>query len=380
MSLSVLCPTRDPGPQVRALLEPLRAIADEIVVAADSTAPEEHLGHYAAVADRVLRFDRGPRHSALSWLHAQCRGDWILLLAGDEVVSGELLEALPELIARRDAQQVAFTLRWLWPNPGRWLTGAPWYPDFQTRLMRNDGTLRFRGLAHEVAVPAAPARFVDLPIWHLSLLASGVEARRAKVAANVATRSGLVAEGGGELNAAYYLPEDRLAAPATEAVPAADRARIEAVLRASWPAPPVPDVPITGRDEIDPFWAQRDAGAGADALRCTITLLDATPVRMQRGTVRTLYARVRNEGPEPWSWGMDGLPPFRLGVRWQGPDLPHEGRAGLPCDVPVGADVIVPVHITPPDRAGRFILELDMLLEHVRWFECGLPVAVEVVG
>jgi hypothetical protein len=383
MSLTVLCPTRDPGPRVRALLEPLRGIADEIIVAADSTAPEEHLGHYAAVADRVLRFERGPRHSALAWLHAQCRGDWILLLAGDEVISSELLDALPELLDRRDAQQVSFTLRWLWPTSDRWLVGAPWYPAFQTRLMRNDGTLRFRGLKHELALPTSPERFVDLPIWHLSLLVSDVDARRVKVATNVTERTGLVAADGSELNASFYLPEDRTD-PVTAAVPDADRARIDAVLHASGEPLPIPHVPVAGRDEIDPLWGLRDPAAVRRPLRCEITLLDETPVRMVRGQQRTIFARVRNLGPEPWTWGLDGLPPFRLGFRWQGDGLqgaglPPEGRAALPCDVPVGGEAIVPVDVEPPERAGRFELELDMVLEHVEWFGCGLAVAVDVV-
>ena len=378
MSLTVLCPTRDPGPRVRALLEPLRAIADEILVAADSTAPEEHLGHYAAVADRVLRFDRGPRHSALSWLHAQCKGDWILLLAGDEVVSSELLDALPELTARRDAQQVSFTLRWLWPDSGRWLSGTPWYPDFQTRLMRNDGTLRFRGLFHELAVPTSPSRFLDLPIWHLSLLASGVDERRAKVEASVAERAGLTARGGGELNASYYLPEDH-PQPAISVVPPADRARIDAVLHASAEPLPAPTIAVSGRHVIEPLWGQRTIEGDAP-LRCELSLLEQAPLRMRGGETHTTFARVRNDGPEPWTWGLDGLPPFRLGWRWQGDDLPPDGRAALPCDVPVGAEAIVPVHITPPARPGRFVLELDMVLEHVRWFECGLRVDVDVWG
>lgn len=377
MSLSVLCPTRDPGPRVRALLEPLRAIADEIIVAVDSRAPLEHLSHYAAVADRVLRFERGPRHSALAWLHAQCRCDWILLLAGDEVVSGDLLEALPELIARRDAQQVSFSLRWLWPTPDRWLSGVPWYPGFQTRLMRNDGTLRFRGLPHELAVPTSPARFLDLPIWHLSLLVSEPDARRAKVEANVAERAGLTAAGGGELNAAFYLPEDR-ADPPTHAVQAADRARIEAVLQARGPSRSVPAVPVAGRAVIDPLWSGREIPAGV-ALRCAVGLLDAAPLRMRRGEARTLYARVRNDGPEPWAWGLGGLPPFRLGLRWQGEGMPGEVRGALPCDVPVGDEAIVPITVTAPERPGHFTFDLDMLLEHQRWFDCPLQVAVDVV-
>lgn len=387
MTLSVLCPTRDLGPRVRALLEPLRAVADEIVVAADSTAPEEYLGHYAAVADRVLRFDRGPRHSALAWLHAECRGDWILLLAGDEVVSSELLDALPELTARRDAQQVAFTLRWLWPDPRHWLAGTPWFPDFQTRLVRNDGTLRFRGVQHELALPTSPARFEDLPIWHLSLLVAGVAARREKVAANVAARPGLLAPGGGELNAAYYLPEDRVN-PLLRDVPATDRLQIEQVLHATGPVLPAPTIAVAGRDLIDPLWTGRDLGArlADQPLRCTITLLDATPVRMASGAARTIYARVRNEGPEPWAWGLDGRPPFRLGVRWHPDDaaaqsgaaLPPERRAPLPCDLAVGADTIVPVPLTAPEHAGRYVLELDMVLEDVTWFDRPLHVEIDV--
>ncbi|MEN0013634.1 MAG: hypothetical protein AAGC46_09725 [Solirubrobacteraceae bacterium] len=378
MSLSVLCPTRDPGPRVRALLEPLRAIADEIVVAADSTAAEEHLGHYAAVSDRVLRYDRGPRHSSLAWLHAQCRGDWILLLAGDEVVSGDLLDAFPDLTSRRDAQQVSFSMRWLWPDTGHWLAGAPWFPDFQTRLVRNDATLRFRGRVHELARPTQPARFSDLPIWHLSLLTSAVDARRAKVAANVATRPGLLAPGGGELNATYYLPEDHHG-PALARVPPDERARRDAVLHASGGALPSPSIPVSGRDQIDPLWAQRPIDESVP-LRCRIEVLDPTPVRMVRGQSRTLYARVHNDGPEPWAWGLDALPAFRLGVRWRGDDLPAEGRAGLPCDVPVDSETIVPVHVMPPDRTGRFTLELDMVLDPVRWFGHALDVAVDVVA
>lgn len=94
---------------------------------------------------------------------------------------------------------------------------------------------------------------------------------------------------------------------------------------------------------------------------------------------RTIYARVRNDGPEPWTWGTGALPPFRLGVRWLGAGAPPESRAPLPCDVPVDADAIVPVTLAPPERPGQYVVELDMLLEDVRWFGCPLQVAVDVV-
>lgn len=383
MSLSVLCPTRDPGPRVRALLELVRDVADEVVVAIDSTAGEGEAGEYAAVADRVVRFERGPRHSALAWLHAECRGDWILVLAGDEVCSPELVAALPELTRSRDALQYAFSLRWLWPGPDQWLSGAPWHPDFHIRLVRNDGTLRFRGRVHELAVPAWPRRYLDLPLWHLSLLVTDVEQRRTKIAANRAARGGLTAPGGDELNAAFYLPEER-SDVARQGVPVADRAQILSVLDAApGPAGPVAGLPVAGRPEIDPLWPGRPIADGA--YRATVALLGEISPPMRPGEVRGIYMRVRNDGDERWPWGLDHAPPFRVGYRWHragrgrggGTDEP-EGRGAFPCEVLPGDECIVPLPVTAPSSPGSWELEVDVLLEQVRWFGNACRIAVAV--
>ena len=62
-SLSVLCPTRDPGPQVRAALEPLREVADEILIAVDSRAGVGLYrdGAHLSVAGALLLTDRFTR-------------------------------------------------------------------------------------------------------------------------------------------------------------------------------------------------------------------------------------------------------------------------------------------------------------------------------
>lgn len=371
-SLSVLCATRDPGPRVRAALEPLRPVADEILVAVDSRAGVSELGDYAAIADRVLRYERGQTHSALAWLHAQCRGDWVLVLAGDEVPGTELVAALPELVSRRDALQYSFTLRWLWPDPAQWLAGAPWHPDFHARLVRNDGTLRFLGRKHELARPVLPHRFCDLPLWHLNLLVLEEEERRAKVERNVGERAGLVAEGGAELNTAFYLPEDS-ESPLLETVPEPDAIEIRRVLEAktAGAAPPA-DVPLATRAEIEPLWAGRELEP--EAFAATIEPLSAAPLRLAPGEQCTIYVRVRNEGDERWPWGLDHPPLFRLGFRWHPDGI--EGRAGFPCDVPPGEERIVPVALAAPEIPGSYRLELSVLLEGVRWF--GEPCLLEV--
>ena len=378
-TLSVLCATRDPGPRVRALLEPLRPLADEVVIAVDDRAGDAELGHYAAVADRVLRYERGPTHSSLSWLAAQCRGDWILILAGDEVVSPALVAALPELIASRRAAQYLFPLRWLWPGPDTSLDGEPWYPDFHCRLMRNDAGLRFLGIKHELARDAFPRCFSELSLWHLSLLLSDPQARRDKVLRNQAERPGLVAPGGGELNAAYYLPEDAVA-PALGAVPPEDLAAIRRVLD---PAPVAPaavpaEVPHGRRAEIAALWAQREPGEAAFA--ATVVPLAARSLSARPGEWRSVHVRVRNDGGEHWPWGLDHPPLFRAGFRWHpaDPTAPPEpeGRAAFPHDVAPGEDVIVPVAFAAPGAPGRWALEVGVLLEGVRWF--GDPCRIDV--
>lgn len=380
MILSVLCPTRDPGPRVRALLEQVRDVADEIVVAIDGEAGEDDAGHYAAVADRVVRFERGPRHSALAWLHEQCRGDWVLMLAGDEVCSPDLVAALPDLTSSRAVQQYAFSLRWLWPDAEHWLCGAPWHPDFHIRLVRNDGTLRFRGRMHELALPASPRRFVDMPLWHLSLLVTDQRQRRAKVAANRVERDGLTAPGGGEVNQVFYLPEEP-GDPPLRGVPAGDRAQIAHVLDPeARSAARVAGLPIATRAEIDPAWAGRSVGAGA--FHAAIAPLSELDLTLRRGEVRELYVRVRNDGDERWPWGLDLPPLFRVGCRWHRDGAvaasEPEGRGAFPCEVHPGEACIVALAVTAPAAPGRWALEVDVVLEHVRWFGAACWMAVTV--
>ena len=42
---------------------------------------------------------------------------------------------------------------------------------------------------------------------------------------------------------------------------------------------------------------------------------ESAAARGQRGAPRTIYARVRNDGPEPWAWGLDGTPISTPGSR-----------------------------------------------------------------
>lgn len=372
MTLSVLCPTRDPGPRVRALLAPLREVADEVVVAVDSRVDPDTLGEHAAAADRLVRFEYGEPNASLAWMHEQCRGDWVLTIAGDEVPSAALVEALGELTATRRVLQTWVPTRWVFPDALHWLAEWPWFPDFHNRLVRNDGTLRFPGRKHTFAAPALPAQWVDAPIYHLPLVLDSEDERRARVTRYEGQAPGLALPGGLPLDATYYLPE-RHAEHALERVPESDAVLIDRVLGASPDGTPAPrQVEPAPLAEIQRLWAARAFAAAGYRARVAPFEPPRT-LRLRPREADAVHVRVTNEGGERWPWGLDAAPRVRLGYRiahmdggepWDGPrsPLPHELRPGESC--------IAPVTIEAPERPGAYQVAVDLVHDPVRWFGC----------
>src|SRR5437762_3289153 len=102
-TISACLMTAGPGGRVAALLELLRPVAAELVVALDDRADPETEQAIAAVADEVVRYPyREPVDRSLSWLFSLCRGDWILNVDDDEIPGVALLEALPNLAGATD--------------------------------------------------------------------------------------------------------------------------------------------------------------------------------------------------------------------------------------------------------------------------------------
>jgi hypothetical protein len=226
VSLSVCCLTDAPGARIRAIMEPLREVADEIVLAADARVDP---GAYRDVADRVVHYKFERLEAHLASLHEQCSGDWVLRLDGDEVPSPALVAALPELIADREIRQYWLPRRWLDPAGSGWLDELPWAPDYHNRLVRNDESLRFGGELHSGAEPGYPARYLHEPVYHLVCALETREERHVRSLRYEIQRPGLVAPGGGPFNATFYLPE-RFARRAPRPLPAADADAVNEVL------------------------------------------------------------------------------------------------------------------------------------------------------
>ncbi|MBA3364382.1 MAG: methyltransferase, TIGR04325 family [Actinobacteria bacterium] len=376
--------TRGPAPRAAALLGLLRPAVDEIVVALDERAEAEVAATVARVADKLIRYPYAePVDRPLAWLHAECSGDWVLTIDDDEIPSRALLDALPELAGAVDVTHFWLPRRWLYPDPTRFLAQPPWRPDYQLRLVLNDPrTVSFPDETHKPISALGPGRYVDAPLYHADCILNPLERRREKAWKYEHSRPGKRVAGR-PMNELYYLPET-LDDPRTATVPGEDEALIRTVLDAEPVGSPEIDldtIPRATREQIDRFWQGR--ALASTAYQARLTVLDDWS-ELAAGEVRAFDVRAENLGGEVFSWGEAGRPEIRLATRWRdrtGQELVAEGlRTPLPGDLHPGESAIVPVQVAAPEVPGRHRLEIDLVHEHVRWFECGTSVEIDVVG
>lgn len=374
-SLSVVAIARDTTGRLRAILDLVRPHAAEILVALDDSALDEAAAALGDVADRVFAIPfRMPVERSLPWLHERCSCDWILRLDDDEVPSAALLGALDELTANRRLSHCFIPRRWLWERPGTYLDAPPWAPDYQLRLVRNEPSLVwFPGVTHWPIQAQGAHRFLDLPIYHLDLLASPLERRRDKADAYEAKEPGRRIAGLA-FNLAYYLPELQSGARHGR-VPEADERAIVAVLAAQ-PAGGTTRVPERVSDaEIEARY--QGLPFEEDDYRVVLEPVGDLP-SMHAGEVVQVDVLVTNRGRRTLPPAGLGLFAVAVSYRWSpgGDGL----RTSLPEALEPGEETRVPVAIAAPAEPGSYRLTLDLVHEHVRWFDCGVELDVVVAG
>ncbi|HEX5852429.1 MAG TPA: glycosyltransferase [Solirubrobacteraceae bacterium] len=342
---------------------------------------EQTLAGYGAIADRLFRIEFCQAERHLAWLLAQCDCDWIMRLDGDEVPSRAFLRRLPDMLASRAAQQFWTPNAWLFPDAARFLRGAPWADDFACRLMRNGGTLRVPGIQHVHTAPVAPREYVAEPFYHLDLLTTDLQSRRDKAIRYEVARPHMLAAGGGRINEAFYLPELRDSLD-LHAVPEEDRPAIARALADQAVAAkraPLETVPFISLVEMDRVWEGR--AVSEDAYRARIEPRERTST-LAPSEQRHVFFAVSNEGTERWPASLDADPPIRLSYRWLNPDASvhvEDGpRSPFSRVVDPGESILTPLHVDAPPDPGDYILEVDVVHEHVRWFGCSCRVPVRV--
>jgi hypothetical protein len=380
-SLSICLITAEHPARVASILEPLRPFADEVLIAADSRVEEETLAAYNLLSDRLFRIEFRSAERHLAWLCEQCRGSWILRMDGDEVPSAGFVRRLGELLASRRVQQFWTATTWLYPDAARSLAGPPWSEDFACRLVRNDGTLRSRGIQHNHMDPISPREYVEEPFYHLDLLVSNERDRRDKAVRYEVSRPHLIAPNGGRANEAFYLPELRDSLRFHD-VPLEDRRLIERALEEPRTLPstaPAGGLPIVSLEEMDRFWEQRSVPESA--YRAKVEAIESKAL-FTPSEQRHVFFGVTNEGTERWPGQLDERPLIRLAYRW----LNHDGsvhtaegpRSAFSRRVDPGERILTPMHVVAPTDPGEYILEVDFVHEHVKWFNCSCKVPSRV--
>jgi hypothetical protein len=372
--------TDQPAARVQASLASLRPIADEIVIAADGRVDAETLAGYGAVADQLFRIEFRTLERHLPWLHAQCRGDWILRMDADEVPSARLIARLPDLLRTRTIDQYHIAQAWLYPDERHFLDDAPWAGDFPNRLVRATGGLHFDGRLHQHATISGPSAYVTEPTYHLSLVFQNGSERRAKAIRYEVDEPHTQAVGG-RFNEAYYLPELRDAL-AVRDVPIEDRDCIARAVRCGPArlADVAPEMEVLMAAETSRYWAGREVAP--TAYRARIAAFDRHSHSLVAGERRRMYILVTNEGDERWPWSLEHRPAIRLSYHWLAPDGSmkiHDGlRTALPATVEPGDTVLAPLDVLAPEQPGDHVLEVDLIHEDVRWFgsSCRIPVRV----
>ena len=363
------------------ILRSLRPIADEIVVAAEVAAAESVAGAVGEVADLVLSFPPAPpADRPIPWLFGACSGAWILNVDDDEVPSPRLLAAVPAIVERDDITHAWIARRWLHPSTETYLAQPPWSTEFQLRLVLSDARfLQFSDVFHRPVVCHGPSLFLDAPLWHLDTALNPAASRVRKAEAYERERPGMRL-GSLAHNSGVYVPE-LTPEPVLADVPDEDRTAIEAALhtRLAPTGAGRASRRSASRDDIDRLWPGPPYD---DSLyRGHLTVL-AAPATLTANVQETIDVRVTNGSDRVWGWGKDARPAIRLGYRWSRAGVAVEDtlrlRTPLPADLPPGQTQVVPVHVVAPPDQGAHVLEIDLLHERERWFDCGVSFPVDV--
>jgi hypothetical protein len=344
LSVALAIAGRGPSWRVRRLLTLVRPHVDEIALGGDDETLEA-CGELADLAVAATTADE---------LAQMCRADWVMCCEPGEVPSRALLEALRGLAGERRLTHYALTHRWLHGDPARFLLGPPWQPGYRPRLAR-------RG---ERAV--RQHRLLDLPVYRSELLLEPEHARRARALVQERLHPERLPAGAPE--GALLVPEDWVGL-SVGVVPAADRAAVAHLLGADAPPPALGVSPAPA--------ASPEPGATAAAPIAFVRPVTRTRVNV----VHEQEVVVRNGGDAPWPWRADGEAPIRLGYRWRAAARPHavlgEGpRTPFTETVLPGARSRACLRIEAPSRPGRYLLEVDVVEEHVRWL--GRAASLEV--
>lgn len=154
--LSVVVVTLDEGDRIRACLESV-AWADELIVV-DAESQDKTAAVARELTDHVFVRPWPGFAAQKNFGLDQARGDWILSLDADEVVSPALREEITAIV-HGGGSHVGYSVARRNVFWGRWVRHGGLYPDWQLRLFRRGrGRFAERSVHESVAVDGSVGR------------------------------------------------------------------------------------------------------------------------------------------------------------------------------------------------------------------------------
>lgn len=321
----------------------VRSVFDELVIFVDEKRSKP------GTLDRAKKVgSRVHLHKADTWYEwdlaskaRACESDWVFVIEYDEQLSPEWRQKdkWRQILETSPFTHFWFPRRWIVPS-GQYITGDPWFPDFQLRLVRNnlEGT-KFATKLHEVIRISGPgAYFQNLAIHHhVHWLWSRTE-RVKRVQYYEKLRPG------GALGHLYLYEDYR---------------------------PPEASLPTPVQLNVNRELAWMDKLQPEDLLKLSFKVR-GLPKAVHASEVFWLDVNVTNRSSE----NICSCPPFpvRLAYHWIDQatrrNVIFDGeRSGLfPCVRP-NTNMSYSMKVVAPRQPGGYMLQTTLLQENVRWFE-----------
>jgi len=103
-----------------------------------------------------------------NWAFSRCKGDWVLSLDADEVLSPALVSEIERTLPATPAQVTGYSLKRRAYFLGKWIRHCGWWPDEQLRLFRR-GKGRFNAQpVHESLQIGGETRTLKEPMDHFT--------------------------------------------------------------------------------------------------------------------------------------------------------------------------------------------------------------------
>lgn len=355
--LTVSVITKNSENRLARLLTDISDFADEILVGVDITSTDRTQEIAESHADIVYKFKHpGQLAPARLLPFKYATGDWILLLDDDESIEENFDLILPELLNNNLVTNYSFLRKTIVNlEPCEYVYQPPFFPDWQTRLFRNDKTLVWKPPhAHSGLYVMGPGEYEErASILHFEPIFCDAEQRKEKFAWYLESCSkDAVAEPYTHEESYYNLISTGLRRFTQPRKPSTASARNKAALDSQVNELSLNDLP-KWRSEILKVDLSKVAKCG-ELLLAAIT--------------------VKNTGDLAWMPGSSAHRDTQINLSYH--LYSHDGalisfeneRCHVPRSVPVNAEATFIMGLCAPAIKGDYILEWDMLSERECWF------------